>query len=94
MTISEALRILVFACGTLILIGCLAEMWHGPRRGMYWSQFLRYSSLLIIVSTVMAAQWERRYVHFTGYTIMFAIGTLIGSMGVAPQLQTPMRKAR
>lgn len=92
MTPAEAVRFLVFAAGVVAVIGCLGEMWYGPRRGMTWAQFLRYTSWVIFLVTIMFAQYDHRYLPITGYTVSFAIGALVGSLGVAPRLKTPMRK--
>lgn len=92
MTAAEWVRVALFAAGMVVVIGSIGEMWYGPRRGMTWAQFLRYTSLTIIVATIMVAQWDHRHLPITGYTITLAVGTLIGSLGVAPQLKHPIRK--
>lgn len=92
MTGAEFVRALVFAAGTLVVIGCVGEMIYGPRRGMTWAQFCRYLGFTIVIATVMVAQYDHRYLPITNYTIAFAIGAITGALGVSPQLKRPMRK--
>lgn len=91
MTGDQWFRLLVFAAGTLVIIGCAGEMWYGPRREMTWAQFMRYLGFSIVVATVMVLQYTRRNFPVTGYTIAFGIGALVGALGVSPALKKPMR---
>lgn len=92
MTADMLFRIILAAACTVVALGCIGEMVYGPRRGMTWAQFLRYVGLLILVGTILWAQYEKRHAPITGYTVSFAIGAIVGSLGVSPQLKRPMRR--
>jgi hypothetical protein len=91
---SELFRVILSAAAVLVLIGCIGEMWYGPRREMFWSQFLRYLALSIITTGILVAQYNHRHLPITGYTETFAVGLIVGALGVSPRLKVPMRKAK
>ncbi len=84
------IRSAVFALCVPATIGCLGEMCYGPRRKMFWSQWLRYLSLVILLVTVMGRQYNLVHTPITSYTVAFGVGALIGSLGVWPRLKKPM----
>lgn len=94
MTVDEVLRTALFALGVVVVLGCAGEMWHGPRSGMSWSQFLRYASLFTLVSTIMVAQYNHWHNPITGYTLGLLAGALFGSLGVLPAFNRPMSRRR
>jgi uncharacterized membrane protein YqjE len=92
MSFDELFRIVLAAACMIVALGCLGEMVYGPARSMTWAQFLRYTGLLILVATILWAQYEKRHAPVTGYTVAFAVGAIVGSLGVSPRLKTPMLK--